>query len=228
MSIDSYFGISKPDEKKKIIVKPALADIVFEPRAVYEGQHKKLYTFDESLHELRKRGYERHPRPAEAFNLICRGLEGRLQPEQQAIADDVKNSYGEWLSMAMMREGNLLRCYLDPENLVWGKNERKYVVRGRKLKHAGEEVYSIGSLYWWVPIKDVNDANPTLVEKLWSRHYALLPEEIRQYGWLLLPPENVLWPVGHSNYDGWYGITYLCKASRGVRLSPTRKNHCGK
>ncbi len=217
MNIDSYLGLGKPDEKKEIAVKPALSEIVFEQKAVYEEKEIKLYTFDASLRALRKRGYERHPRPAEASDLMCRRLEGRLQPEQQTVVNDMFSSCGEWLSMAMMREGNLLHCYLDPENLIWNGN--KYVVRGGKLKHAGEEVYSIGSFYWWVPIKNVNDANPALVEKLWSRPYAILPEEIKQYGLLYLPSENVLWPVGHSNYGGWYdiGAYFNYEASRGVR-----------
>ncbi len=222
MSIDTYFGIGKPDEKKEITVKPALADIIFEPKA-----EKKLYTFDASLRVLRERSYERHPRPAEAFGLICNGLEGRLQPDQQAIADEMIQEDGsEWLSMVMLREGNLLHCYLDPENLVW--NGHKYVAQGGKLKHAGEEVYSIGSsigsLRVWVPIKEVNEMNPALVEKLWSRHYAILPEEIRQNGRLWFPSENVLWPVGRLGYfDGKYiigtviGTYWDSSASRGVQ-----------
>ena len=219
MNIDTYFGIGKPNEKKEITVKQALVDIVFEEKAVDNGKEKNFYTFDASLRVLRKRGYERHPRPAEAFGLICNGLEGRLQPEQQTVADNMLNGYEEWLSMALLREGNLLYCYLDPENLRWDEKEWKYVVQGGKLKHAGEEVYSIGSMRGGVPIKDMNEINPLLVEKLWSRHYAILPEEIRQKTWLYLPPENVLWPVDHSNYDGRYhiGTHFYSRASRGVR-----------
>ncbi len=217
MTIDSYLGISKPDEKKEITVKPALADVVFQPKAVYKEEEKRLYTFDASLRALRERGYERHPRPAEAFDLICRGLEGRLQPEQQVVADDRVDNNGEWLSMAVLREGNLLHCYLDPENLRWNGND--YVVQGGKLKHAGEEVYSVSSLCEWVPIKETNEINPALVEKLWSRHYAILPEEVRQNAWLYLPPENVLWPVSRG-FANQYIISayYNFKASRGVRL----------
>ncbi len=219
MSLDNYLGLGKPDEKKELIVKPALSDIVFEPRSVYEGGYKKLYTFDESLRALQKRGYERHPRPIEAFDLICRELEGRLQPEQQAIADDMMNSYGEWLSMAMLRKGNLLHCYLDPENLVRERTKYKYVTQGGKLKHAGEEVYSIGSVCEWVSITKVDEINPTFVEKLWSRPYAILPEEIRQHALLLLPLENVLSPVSHCYYGCEYNIHthFNSRASRGVQ-----------
>ncbi len=218
MSIDTYFSLGKPDEKKEITVKPALSEIVFEEKAVYNGKEKKLYMFNVSLRRLRERGYERHPRPAEAFDLICRGLEGRLQPEQQAVVDDMRNNYGEWLSTAMMREGNLLHCYLYPENLVYDHNKLSYVVQGGKLKHAGEEVYSIGSMEGCVWIKDVNKMNPALVEKLWSRHYAILPEEIRQNAGLLLPSENVLRPMGLGFYKDGYDVcvNFLYGASHGV------------
>ncbi len=217
MSVDSYLGLSKPDEKKEITVKPVLADIVFEEKAVYNGKEKRFHMFDVSLRALRARGYERHPRPAEAFDLICRRLEGRLSPEQQAIADDMRNGYSEWLSMAMMREGNLLHCYLDPENLVYDHNKWSYVVQGGKLKHAGEEVYSIGSLREWVSIKDVNEINPALVEKLWSRHYAILPEEIRQKAWIWLTSNEGLCPILRGSYS-WYisPVNILSGASRGI------------
>ncbi len=226
MSIDSYFGLCKPDEKKEITVKPALTEIVFEPKAVYKGNwaNKRPYTFDASLRALKERGYERHPRPAEVFDLICNGLEGRLQPEQKAIADNMLYCYSEWMSMAVLLEGNLLYCYLDPENLVWEKTKYKYVAQGGKLKHAGEEVYSIGSIGLMnkrVSIKDVNEINPALVEKLWSRRYALLPDEVRQSGRLWLPPENVLWPVSRFGYfNSRYVIYTNCfsnLASRGVQ-----------
>ncbi len=215
--IKLYEGLGKPDEKKEITIKSALSDVVFEEKAVYDGKEKRLYTYDASLRALRARGYERHPRPVEAFDFICRGLEERLQPEQQAVAGDMVNSYGEWLSMAILRKGNLLHCYLDPENLVWNGNQ--YIVQGGKLKHAEEEVYSIGSLHGLIHIKYMNDANPALVEKLWSRHYALLPEEIRQNAWILLPPENALRPVSSNNYITKYDVdtSYITSASRGVR-----------
>ncbi len=218
MSIDSYFGLGKPDEKKEIAVKPALTDIVFEPKAMYNGKEKNFYTFDASLRVLQKRGYEHHPRPAEALDLICRGLEGRLQPEQQAIAGDMLASYGEWLSMAMILKGNMLHCYLDPKNIEFQGCE--YGVKGGKLKHAGEEVYSIGPFRGWISIKEVNEINPALVEKLWSRPYAILPEEIRQHAWLFLPPENVLCPIGFFGYfNSGYIINTHCDLgnSRGVR-----------
>ncbi len=85
MSLDSYFGLGKPGNKKEITVKPALSDIVFEPRAVYERKEKKLYTFDASLQALRARGYERHPLPAEVFDLICRRLEGDCNQNRKQL-----------------------------------------------------------------------------------------------------------------------------------------------
>lgn len=217
MSLDQYFEIGKPEEKKKIHVEPQESKVIFEPKAIYEGKEKKLYTFDDSLRALRKCGYERHPRPAEAFDLICRSLEGRLQPEEQVVVDDMMKGHGEWLSMAMERKGNLLYCYLDPENLFW--NGRGYSVAGKKLKYCGKKVYGIQSLSGWVCIKDVNKVNPEFIEMLLSRHYAILPDTIRRLSVIKLGLKEGIWPIGRSIFFYRYGIYHESThmASRGVR-----------
>ncbi len=219
MGLESYIGISKPEEKKEIRVVPYESKVVFEPKAVYCGNNKKQYTFDESLKALRKRGYERHPRPAEACDLICRSLEGRLQPEQQVIADDMLNNYEEWLSLAMQRKENQLHCYLDPENIFWDSTTRTYNVRGGKLKHSGEKVYDIPPVYDWFGIKKIHEVSPELVEILWSRPYAILPENIRLRTVIHLPPSGNIWPIGRD-YFGYFDIycVYYYIASRGVRV----------
>ncbi len=214
MNLDTYLGIGKPEEKKEIRIEPCESKVVFEPKAVYEGNYKKLYSFDESLQALRKRGYERHPRPAEVFDLICRGLEGRLQPEQQAIADDMWNNYGEWLSLVIRRRGDKLHCYFDPENIrLTGAS---YVVQG-DFKYDSKKVYVIQSLSGWVPIKEVNKVNPELVEILWSRPYAILPEEIRLKECLYLSHKDIIWPMSRGgNYSYYIGWCNYAEASRGV------------
>src|SRR3989344_2885060 len=100
-----------------------------QPRAYrLQGQTKKaLLTYDQSLKQLREAGYERHLRPAEAFTLLAKGLEERLTPEQIEVHDDMLTSYGEWLSMAMERQGDTLITYLDSEGLTW--DGEKYVKR---------------------------------------------------------------------------------------------------
>ncbi len=217
MSLDIYLGIGKPEEKKEILVESYESKVVFEPNAAGCGGDKKLYSFDESLKALRKRGYERHPRPAEVFDLICRSLEGRLQPEQQAVVDDMLNSHGEWLSLAMKKEGDKLHCYFDPENIKW--DGRGYLA-DKDFKCSLEKVYDIQSLSGWVSIKELNKVSPELVEILWSRPYAILPEEIRKDGYSPFPPNGKMWPVGRYYYNNWYYLVSSCydRASRGVRL----------
>ncbi len=218
MSLDQYLGIGKPEEKKEILVESYESKVVFEPKAVYEGNYKKLYSFDESLLALRKRGYERHPRPAEAFDLICRGLEGRLQPEQQAIAEDIWNNYGEWLSLAIRKNGNKLHLYFDPEDI---KRDTLSYFSGKNFKYSLEKVYDIESLANMAHINEVNKVNPELVEVLWSRPYAILPDEIRKDAYFYFPSDGEIWPVGRGGYFDWYGIDgyyFSNRASRGVRL----------
>ncbi len=213
MGIDSYLGLGKPEEKKEIRVEPYESKVVFEPKAVYEGNYKKLYSFDESLKALRKRGYERHPRPAEVFDLICRSLEGRLQPEQQAVVDDMQNSSSEWLSLAMKQKGDKLHCYFDPENIKW--DGRGYF-SDKDFKCSLEKVYDIQSLSGFVSIKEVNKVSPELVEILWSRPYAILPEEIRKDGYSPFPPNGKIRPAGRGGYD--ISCYYGNLASRGVQV----------
>ncbi len=222
MGLESYVGIGKPDEKKEIRVESSPNNIIFEQKAVYWGYNnsrynKKLYRFDESLVLLKQRGYERHPRPAEVFNLLCKGLEGGLPPEQLGIVEDILNNYPEWYSAAMRRKGNFLYYYLDPENIFW--NGRSYGVKGGKLRHSGKEVYNIQSLSHWISIKDLNKVNSELVEVLWSRPYALLPNYILQKAWIYLPLEEGIWPVCRGfDYHGVGCYVVRYGASRGVLL----------
>src|SRR3989338_3517432 len=92
-------------------------------RRVRGKTEKALVTFDESLKLLRKAGYQRHLRPAEAFRFLAEGLEEKLTPEQKTVHDDMLTSHGEWMSLAMERQGDKLITYLDPEGLVWNRNE---------------------------------------------------------------------------------------------------------
>ncbi len=218
--LEGYLGIGKPEEKKEILVESPFNSIIFEHQSVYEGDKKKLYPFDESLQALRERGYERHPRPAEVFDFICKSLEGRLQPEQQAVADDMLNSYGEWLSLAMRQVGNKLYLYFDPENILWdGRKVHNTYSAGKNFKYALEKVYDIQSLSDYVSLKKVNRVNPELVATLWSRPYAILPDDIRLNTYIYLPSRNVVWPAGRGNFYTFniYCYDYDNWASRGVR-----------
>jgi len=101
-------------------------NLAIEPTASRNDSEKQLLTYDQSLARLRKAGYQRHLRPAEAFGLLADSLEGKLDEGLQSVARNmVRSLYGEWLSMAMERQGDILICYLDPQGLEW--NGSSYV-----------------------------------------------------------------------------------------------------
>src|SRR3989338_661979 len=91
----------------------ACKKVIFEKRALRKDQEKELFLFQDSLNSLRKRGYARHSRPNEAFSLLCSHLEGDLSVK--TVSKDMLSGYGEWLSLAMKYQNNLLHCYIDPE-----------------------------------------------------------------------------------------------------------------
>jgi hypothetical protein len=192
-------------------------DLEFEPLAYREaGQaEKKLLSFSDSLERLRKAGYERHPLPSEAFGLIIDSLGGKLSPAEKAVADDMLASYGEWLSLAFMREGDILRCYEHPENIT--RTGQTYDCSA--MKSAAEKTVSIKGLpsVEIISVKDVASASPGLVEYIWSRPYDKLPGEIQSKAYLWLR-EKGPWPVGRGDFvDVRFGGGYVGRASRGVK-----------
>ena len=196
--------------------------LVIEPKAPRDTSgHKLWYHFDKSLKELRKGGYERHLRPAEAFGLLRKSLEDTLSEEDQEIAEDMLNGFGEWLSLAMQREKNLLHCYEDPENLVWDKKKWLYVVEGETLPYSSEKIFDVGALssgYHSLELFPID-----LQQYLYGCTWDELPDEMRvgsHPARLWLPPEQVLWSVGRGDYNGRYDVYTYCnnRASRGVRV----------
>ena len=196
-------------------------DIVFESKAVYDGNNKKLFTYDKSLSDLKSRKYERHARPIEVFGLLIANLENKLTAEQKAIAQDMVNSYGEWLSLAVERKGNELICYEDPENLVWNAAKNLYVVQG-KLKYGNEKKFSIKNIKSseWI---DLQNFDKELQKYLYGREWKDLPSEMKSgnlHAQLALPPDKTIWPAGRGDFDNGYDVgscNYNYWASRGVQ-----------
>jgi hypothetical protein len=202
----------------------------FEERAPREGDVKKTFYYDTSLSRLRRKGYERHPLPAEAFSLIIDGLEGKLSGGLARVHEDMLESYGEWLSMVFARKGNTLHCYEHPENLRW--NNKSKVYSTSKMAFLNEQTFDIATLpsETWISIKDVEKITPGLVTYLWSRPLAQLPDTIQKKAGLYLPADGVAWPVGRGNvvvFDNGYDVGgyYDVRASRGVRS--VQKNSTG-
>src|SRR3989344_807168 len=61
--------------------------------------HKILYFYNQSLNALKARGFERHLRPVEAFQILIYQLENP-NSRFKDLAKDMLSSYGEWTSLA--------------------------------------------------------------------------------------------------------------------------------
>ena len=148
----------------------------FEPLAPRKGKEKTLPTFDSSLARLRQEKYERHASPSEAFSLICDGLEGKLQGTLKSVYDDMMSSYGEWLSMAFERKGDLLIAYLHPEGIVW---DGKTYVKQNTFKCDSKQNFNIAGKKSneWVSLQEFGDDFSLLV---YSRKFADLPQVMRE------------------------------------------------
>ena len=178
---------------------------------------KTLLTYDASLARLRKAGFERHAHPQEVFGLLIDGLEGKLTVEEKLICDDQLASYGEWLSLAFERQGKRLITYLDPEGLEWKKG--KYV-KTTNFKCSDTKDFDITAKMSQRYL-DLNKFPDDLVQFLYGRSFAALPQEMRKgskKAQLVLPPDTTAWPVGFGVFNYCYDVIgYINWASRGVR-----------
>ncbi len=203
-----------------------LSDYVrFGPFEYESKATEDTFSFNRSLERLRKAGYKRHPRPDEFFKLAmcyfeyCRELDALFK-------NTLINGKGEWLSMAMERQGTTIICYLDPENIKWDEDAGIYTVDGKKLKHNGKREFD----YLATPDNsfiDVEFIRQDLVEFLYGRPYERFPAEIKNHfkPKILFPPEGEILPVGTPRGQQEFryrmgavsGMMY--RTSRGIRPS---------
>lgn len=191
--------------------------LYFEPRAPIEGTEKVLFSFDESLADLKKRGYQRHPSPREVFSFLADGLENKLTAEQKRIYDDMLRSYGEWMDMAEERKGNTLILYSGIDGLVWNPAQEVYVPQNFRCAEKKEFNIAGKKSQEWINLQKFDDA---FVQHVYGRSFAQLPQEMRdgnQRAQVLLPAEGKLWPVGRG-IDLWFFVGIVSWASRGVAL----------
>ena len=201
---------------------PKSSQLVIEAKAERNlCERKVLYHFDESLEALKARGYERHLRPVEAFSLLKRNLEGTLSEEEQKIAKDMLVPWGEWLSLAWERKGNVLVAYLDPLGLVWDKKKSFYAKQD--FSYSEERQFDITG-------KDSNcfldlkEFPEDFVTWHYGRRFVDSPEEMQEgerRAYVRLPAAGVIRPVCRRGYNNRYAITavydYPKKPSRGVK-----------
>lgn len=190
-------------------------DLKIEGRAFRKsGSSKELMTFDESDRRIKKSGLQRHLRPNEAFGLMIDGLEGKLNGSLKSVNKDMLESYGEWLSLAVERKGDILVAYLDPEGLVW--RDGRYIKEDFKFADKIEFDTEGKPSQQWLRMRDFNKA---FVKFMYGRDFKDLPELVQKEAHVYLPPNAKIWPVGRGfdfSVDG-YGCGSW--ASRGVVVS---------
>ena len=187
-----------------------------------QNNRKKLFTYDQSLFDLRSRGYERHLRPDEAFRIIIDAIEN---PNSQYILlkQDMLFSYGEWFSLAVQRANQTeLILYPDPKNLVWN-DEKGYLMKGKSSDCSEAKTFTIDQNIPSQNWLDLNRFPNELVEFLCSRPFDRLPEIMKSgnnRSQLWLPQEGIIRPFGRGDdfYDFNLGAYCNYWASRGVRL----------
>jgi len=198
------------------------SDLEIEP-----GKKSEWKYFNDSLAELRERGYERHLMPWESFGLVIDYLEGKLDVSLNGLAEGMLSGFGEWFDFFTERKENKLFCYvpkerLEPEDVQLDSGNRVYVINRSKLVLDGE--HDIGGILSekWV---DLEKFPESFVTRVYTRKFSELPQEIREgvenisktQGYLA--PEGRLWPAGRGSVNLRFDFDcYLDnRASRGVR-----------
>ncbi len=214
-----------PEPAKDSVIATSYKDIMFESVAYRDPgvMDKALFSFDASLVRLKQAGFERHARPQEVFGLIVDGLEGKLAGGFKGVYDDMLLSYGEWLSLAVKREGDVLVAYVDPKNLVFDKGSNNYIVCGGQVDCVGKETFSIKGKQseTWIDLKQFEDK---FVKFMYSRSFNQLPEIMREGNLrarVYLPSEGVVRPVARGFFNGRFNVGsyyYSNGASRGTSL----------
>ena len=197
-------------------------NLAFEQRAPRDKDgEKNLYFYQESLNRLLKKGYKRHLRPAEAMALLIDNLENKSTPPLKNVAEDILQSYGEWLSAAVECSGDDLTVYLDPNGLLW-KNDSYH--KGKRFTSTKTVHFAITGIprEQWVPLTQFD---VKLVTFFYSKPYGQLPKEIQDNAQIWLPVDGAIRPVGRG-YFSWYDVDSNVDywASRGVaRVAPLKK-----
>ena len=191
--------------------------LVFEHPVPYDqaGENKVLFIYNQSLERVKAAGFQRHPRPVEAFGLLAESLEGKLTGDLKEVADNMLQSHGEWLSLAVERRGDVLIAQVDPEGLAWKKDE---YVKTKKFACTEQREFDVtgkpsGS---WIDLKEFNE---DFVRFMYGRRFEDLPVAMREgdkRARVALPSEGKVRPVGRVVFYRFY-VYYYDVASRGVR-----------
>jgi hypothetical protein len=221
MTVLEEFYRALGEERQPAADLVCFGDMGFERRAFREPgkEGKKLLFHNEAASLVGGKGLEL-PRMREIFGkVIIPGLEGKLNTEQQAVFEDMFRSFGEWCGdLVLVKDGTL---YLAQGVATW--NGEAYV---NARATAAKRYYAAGlPLQTWIPLPDVAKINSRIVTGLYDRPLNRLPSEIRDNGYIYLPAEGKVRPVGRGDYvnDLVAYTGYGSWAARGVQKNFHRK-----
>ncbi len=172
--------------------------IYFERKAPRDSSGDKiLYSYKDSVKRVHSFN-GRHAYPNEAFSFLIANLEGRLNSGQKEVADDMLDNYGEWLCECERRRNKLV-VYLD------GSADMEFNVKEiPSMQYVG-----------------LGKFPEEFVTSIYSRSFEELPEKIKMYAQVFLPPDGKKWPLGRGGYYDFNDVYYYSRVSRWVAV---RKN----
>ena len=188
-----------------------------EPRILRDGGAKLLMPYDESLRRLQAAGYDRHLRPTEAMGCIATSVEKAR--DLGDVCQDMRASYGEWLSVAFERQGAEITVYLDPSGLVWENGSYR---KGSQFLFAEKASFEVPTLSLMTYLRELPDG---LVRILYGATESALPASLRRSGdtptGVVFPYDGRIEPAGRGYFGDVANILAGCGhlASRGVRLT---------
>ncbi len=187
-----------------------------QPEVLKVAGKKLEHSFPEGLEGIRRNGYERYFLPSELFSLIADGIEGKLGYKLTDIYADILWRGPEWLSVMMLRRGDRLSFYENPEGLVLTK--KGYDFSNVSYSYFKSFIVAgFDELPARISPEALTEKNPELVEYLWSRPYGQLPEEIKGTR-IYKMSEGFVGPVGFANLESGMIILFQPEmAARGVR-----------
>jgi hypothetical protein len=176
-------------------------------------KHNEWEYYQDSLARLRQKGFKRHLRPIEFYEILLEHFRTNGLGTREDVAKNMLSGKGEWLSVAFRKRGNILEVSWDPENIAW--NGKEYVTKGDlRVDFACPDMGDKKSEKYY----KISTFPSELVHAL----YGADAGELSKYdAGIYLPPEGKWWPVGCGYIYGYSYFDLIAgnyrRASRGVK-----------
>jgi hypothetical protein len=214
----------------------AYGNLLWEPRAYRDpGQKdKNALEFNDSQKRLARTGYERHPLLSEIYSLICDHIDDQrrepkiLNPMQAALAEELVGGLGTVCCQAMKTSQSGYRgsrknvmFYDFVTHLPFNSHNRLF--DESRMEFAGATTFEIDDLLLDSVnyCRNLHKEHDDLLEYLFSRGAASLPEMILEEGGIFLPQPGTFWMMcsrGIGDAFRFYPEPIFSKgASQGVR-----------